>query len=50
MAEALALLLKTADNSSSSRRSSSPQLPLLVSVVGDDLAGRALLQHWRDLG
>ncbi|PSC67542.1 pseudouridine kinase isoform X1 [Micractinium conductrix] len=25
-------------------------LPLLVSAVGDDLAGAALLQHWRALG
>lgn len=45
VAEALALLLQKAGGAGSS-----PQLPLLVSVVGDDLAGRALLQHWRELG
>lgn len=53
VAASLAALL-----SSSSRRPSSAgggqggrgALPLLVSVVGDDLAGQALLHHWRSLG
>ena len=49
VAEALALLLKTAAGASGSA-SSAAQLPLLVSVVGDDLAGQALLQHWRQQG
>lgn len=43
MAEALALLLRSAGTSASC-------MPLLVSAVGDDLAGRALLQHWESLG
>ena len=41
--EALALLLTSCGAPPS-------QLPLLVSAVGDDLAGRALLQHWQSLG
>lgn len=43
VAEALTLLLKSAG-------ATAGQLPLLVSAVGDDLAGRTLLQHWQALG
>ncbi|EFN56299.1 hypothetical protein CHLNCDRAFT_144692 [Chlorella variabilis] len=58
MAEALALLLKSAGSGAGSGGGSGagtpaaapPPLPLLVSAVGDDLAGTALLQHWRSLG
>ena len=41
VAESLAMLL---------RSSGAAALPLLVSAVGDDLTGRALLQHCRSLG
>lgn len=58
IAEALALLLKSAGSGAGSGGGSGagtpaaapPPLPLLVSAVGDDLAGTALLQHWRSLG
>ncbi len=43
VAEALALLLRSGGAPAS-------RLPLLVSAVGDDLAGRSLLQHWESLG
>ncbi|KAL4448643.1 hypothetical protein ABPG75_005862 [Micractinium tetrahymenae] len=43
VAEALALLLRSGGAPAS-------RLPLLVSAVGDDLAGRALLLHWESLG
>lgn len=49
VAEALALLLKTAASARSSAGDAA-QLPLLVSVVGDDLTGQALLSHWRQQG
>lgn len=49
VAEALALLLKTAAGAGSSAGDPA-RLPLLVSVVGDDLTGQALLRHWRELG
>ena len=43
VAEGLALLLQSAG-------AGRQQLPLLVSVVGDDMAGAVLLQHWQSLG
>lgn len=43
VAEALARLQRSAGAAPS-------LLPTLVSAVGDDLAGRALLQHWQGLG
>lgn len=54
VAEALALLLTSAagaaGGSGSSTASPPAALPLLVSAVGDDLAGSALLRHWQELG
>ncbi|KAL4857825.1 hypothetical protein ACK3TF_002234 [Chlorella vulgaris] len=54
VAEALALLLTSAagaaGSSGSSTASPPAALPLLVSAVGDDLAGSALLRHWQELG
>ena len=49
VAEALALLLKTA-GAGAGASGGQLALPLLVSAVGDDLAGQALLQHWKSLG
>lgn len=50
VAHALALLLKTDGGSSSGSGKQQQPLPLLVSAVGDDLAGQALLQHWESMG
>jgi sugar/nucleoside kinase (ribokinase family) len=49
--EALALLIKTAGMGAGAGGGQlALPLPLLVSAVGDDLAGQALLQHWKSLG
>ena len=56
IAQALALLQReggaqrSRDGVSCKGHSSSSSSPLLVSVVGGDAAGTALLAHWRGLG
>jgi hypothetical protein len=48
VAEGLALLLGALDGGAAQQGPLAP--PLLVSAVGADVAGAALLQHWESLG